>query len=159
MADNLRLDSTDLEILRVLQNDARITNRELAATVGIAASTCLDRVNRMREGGVILGYRLQVSPEALGRPIQAFLTIRAQHRRELLASLAEHIRSQPETRALYHLAGRDDFLVLVAAESVADLQRLVIDELTCRPEITQVQTTLVFQEWEGGPLLPPGARA
>ncbi|GAA3720927.1 DNA-binding Lrp family transcriptional regulator [Spinactinospora alkalitolerans] len=157
MRENLRFDPVDLQILRVLQNDARITNRDLAAAVGIAPSTCLDRVARLREGGVILGHALRVAPEALGRPIQAFLSVRVQpHRRPLVEPLVEHIRTRPETRALYHLTGPDDFLVLVAAADVADLQRLVLDEFTARPEITRVQTMLVFQEWDGGPLLPPG---
>lgn len=153
----MQLDSVDLEILRLLQNDARITNRDLAAAVGIAASTCLDRVARLREGGIILGHALRVAPEALGRPIQAFVSVRVQHSRSVLTSLVEHLRTQPETRALYHLAGPDDFLILVAASGVADLQRLVVDEFTSRPEVTQVQTMLVFQEWDGGPLLPPAS--
>ncbi|MBB4929565.1 DNA-binding Lrp family transcriptional regulator [Lipingzhangella halophila] len=152
------MDPVDLEILRVLQNDARITNRDLAAAVGIAPSTCLDRVARLRSAGVIQGQVLRVSPEAMGRPVQAFLAIRVQpHRRPLVEPLVEHIRSQPESRALYHLTGPDDFLILVAAASVADLQRLVLDEFTARPEVTRVQTMLIFEEWDAGPLLPPGA--
>lgn len=153
--ENAQLDSKDLEILRVLQNDARMTNRDLAAAVGIAPSTCLDRVARLRGAGVITGHALRVSPQALGRPIQAFLSLEVQHSSESMVSLVEHIRAQPETRALYHLAGPDDFLVLVAAADVADLQRLVVDEFTSLAEVTQVRTMLVFQEWDAGPLLPP----
>ncbi|GAB3499247.1 Lrp/AsnC family transcriptional regulator [Nocardiopsis coralliicola] len=157
MTEKAALDTVDLRILRVLQNDARMTNRDLAAEVGIAPSTCLDRVGRMRAAGVIEGYRLRVSPEALGLPIQAFLRLRTQHSREVVAPLTEHILSRPETRALYNIAGVDDFLVLVACADVPSLQRLVFDDLADREEILQIQTMLVFQEWEGGPLLPPGA--
>lgn len=56
MRDAVDIDPVDLEILRVLQNDARTTNRDLAAAVGIAPSTCLDRVTRLRRAGVILGH-------------------------------------------------------------------------------------------------------
>ena len=56
MARNLALDATDLEILRLLQNDARITHRELAKAVGLAPSTCLGRVARLRSGGIIERY-------------------------------------------------------------------------------------------------------
>ncbi len=157
MSENLRIDPIDLEILRLLQNDARMTNRDLATSVGIAPSTCLDRVARLRSAGVIQGQALRVAPEAMGRPIQAFVSIQVQpHRRPLVEPLVEHIRAQPESRAVYHLTGPDDFLVLVAAASVADLQRLVLDELTVRPEVTRVQTMLIFEEWDAGPLLPPG---
>lgn len=56
---------------------------------------------------------------------------------------------------MYHLTGPNDYLIHVAATSVKDLQRLVLDEFTSRDEVGLVQTTLIFQQWNGGPLLPP----
>ncbi|AHI01396.1 Lrp/AsnC family transcriptional regulator [Kutzneria viridogrisea] len=151
-----QLDSVDLAILRALQNDARITNRDLAAAAGIAPSTCLDRVARLRSCGVITGSATKIDPAALGRPLQAMLFVRVQpHRRELVDPFVQHALAQPETRAVFHLTGPDDFLVHVAATSAADLQRLVLDEFTARQEVALVHTTLIFQQWDGGPLLPP----
>lgn len=156
MSQTAELDPVDLQILTALQNNARLPNKELAATVGIAASTCLDRVNRLREAGVILGSGISVDPEKLGRPLQALLYIRMQpHRRPLVDPFVEHMLTQPETRAVYHLTGPDDFLVHVTAENAHALQRLVLDELTARDEIALVHTNLIFQRWDGGPLLPP----
>ncbi|MBV8932156.1 MAG: Lrp/AsnC family transcriptional regulator [Kutzneria sp.] len=155
MTTSAQLDPVDLLILRELQNNARITNRALAAIVGVAPSTCLDRVARLRSAGVITGAALKVEPAALGRPLQALLFIRVQpHRRELVDPFVRHTLALPETRALFHLTGPDDFLVQVAAAGAADLQRLVLDEFTARPEVALVHTTLIFQ-WDGGPLLPP----
>ena len=71
MSDSVVLDPVDLQLLRLLQNDARITYRDLAAQVGVAPSTCLDRVTRLRRCGVILGHRLQLDPAKLGRGLQA----------------------------------------------------------------------------------------
>jgi DNA-binding Lrp family transcriptional regulator len=151
-----QLDTVDLAILRELQNDARITNKDLARAVGIAPSTCLDRVGRLRSAGVVLGTALRVDAAALGRPLQALLFVRVQpHRRELIDPFVEHALAQPETRSVFHLTGPDDFLVHVAAASAGDLQRLVLDEFTARPEVALVHTTLIFQQWDGGPLLPP----
>lgn len=156
MPQSVKLDPVDLQILAALQNNARLPNKELAASVGVAASTCLDRVNRLRETGVILGYGVKVDPEKLGRPLQALLYVRVQpHRRPLVDPFVEHVLAQPETRELYHLTGPDDFLVHVAAESAHALQRLVLDELTARDEVALVHTNLIFQRWDGGPLLPP----
>lgn len=156
MAIDIPLSSIDVQILRLLQNDARITNRSLAETVGIAPSTCLERVQRLRLAGVILGYRARVDAIAIGRPVQAFLSIRVQpHRRPLVAPFIDHVLAQPETRAVYHLTGPNDYLVQVAAASVAELQRLVLDQFTARDEVVLVQTTLIFQHWDAGPLLPP----
>ncbi|KIH99090.1 AsnC family transcriptional regulator [Streptomonospora alba] len=158
MVETAELDPVDLRILAALQNNARLLNKELAAKVGVAPSTCLDRVNRLREGGVITGYGVEVDPAKLGRPLQAFLYIRVQpHRSALVDPFVEHVLSQPETRGLWHLTGADDFMVHVATEDAHALQRLVLDAFTAREEVTRVRTNLIFQHWAGRPLLPPAA--
>jgi DNA-binding Lrp family transcriptional regulator len=156
MAESIPLDPVDLHILRLLQNDARITYRDLAAEVGVAPSTCLDRVARLRRSGVILGHELRLDPAKLGRGLEALLLVQVRpHRRELVGPFVERIRALPESRALFHLTGPDDYLVHVAVSGTADLQRLVLDEFTSRREVARVETRLIFQQWECGPLLPP----
>jgi len=156
MTASVELSTVDLEILRILQNDARVSNKELAAAVGVAPSTCLDRVARLRNTGVITGQHAQVDAEKLGRPLEAFLFVQVRpHRRPLVDPFIEHLLAQPEVRAVYHLTGPDDFLAHVATTSASELQRLVLDELTSRDEVARVHTNLVFQHWSGGPLLPP----
>src|SRR5690606_17760504 len=99
MPRTTELDPTDLRILTALQNNSRTPNKDLAAAVGIAPSTCLDRVNRLREAGIIRGYKLAVDPEKLGRPLQALLYVRVQpHRRPLVDPFVEHVLAQPEAR-------------------------------------------------------------
>ena len=66
MSKSVALDSVDLQILATLQNNPRLSNKELASHVGVAPSTCLDRVNRLREEAVITGQALQVDPAKLG---------------------------------------------------------------------------------------------
>ncbi|MBH5338165.1 Lrp/AsnC family transcriptional regulator [Streptomyces pactum] len=158
MPDSVPLDPVDLHILRLLQNDARTTYRDLAAEVGVAPSTCLDRVTRLRRAGVILGHELRIDPEKLGRGLQALLLVQVRpHRRELIGPFVERVRALPESRALFHLTGPDDYLVQVAVTGAADLQRLVLDEFTSHREVARVETRLIFQHWDCGPLLPPPA--
>ncbi|WP_327358147.1 Lrp/AsnC family transcriptional regulator [Streptomyces sp. NBC_01304] len=158
MADSVELDPVDLHILRLLQNDARTTYRDLAAQVGVAASTCLDRVARLRRSGVILGHQLRVDPVRLGRGLEALLSVQVRpHRRELVGPFVDRIRALPQSRALFHLTGPDDYLVHVAVADAAELQRLVLDEFTAHREVARVETRLIFQQWDCGPLMPPGA--
>ncbi|SDK21017.1 transcriptional regulator, AsnC family [Streptomyces indicus] len=158
VSDSVVLDPVDLDILRLLQNDARTTYRDLAAEVGVAASTCLDRVARLRRAGVILGHQLRLDPAKLGRGLQALLMVQVRpHRRELVGPFVDRIRALPESRAVFHLTGPDDYLVHVAVRDTADLQRLVLDEFTARREVARVETRLIFQQWDCGPLLPPAA--
>lgn len=156
MADSVVLDPVDLEILRLLQNDARTTYRELAAAVGVAPSTCLDRVARLRRSGVVLGQVLRVDPAMLGRPLEALLSVQVRpHRAELIGPFVERVRELPQARALFHLTGPDDYLVHVAVAGPAALQRLVLEEFTARREVARVETRLIFGRWECGPVLPP----
>ncbi|WP_405578839.1 Lrp/AsnC family transcriptional regulator [Streptomyces sp. NBC_01092] len=156
MAESVVLDPVDLQLLRLLQNDARTTYRDLATQVGVAPSTCLDRVTRLRRSGVILGHQLRLDPAKLGRGLQALLSVQVRpHRRELVGPFVERIRALPESLTVFHLTGPDDYLVHVAVSDMADLQRLVLDEFTSQREVARVETRLIFQEWHCGPLLPP----
>ncbi|CAM3392692.1 Lrp/AsnC family transcriptional regulator [Stackebrandtia soli] len=159
MAESISMDSVDLTILRVLQNDARTTNRDLAAAAGIAPSTCMDRVARLRAAGVIIGYTVRLDPARLGRGLQAFLAVTLRpHRRPVVAGFVAAVRALPQVRALYHVTGREDFLVHVAVTDVSDLQRVVLDEFTARTEVASVTTNLIYEEWPGPPLLPAESR-
>jgi DNA-binding Lrp family transcriptional regulator len=154
MRDEVSFDSVDVAILRILQTDGRIANKDLAAAVGVAPSTCLDRVARLRRAGVITGYRADVDGGAVGRTVDALLVQVQPHSRGVADSFVAHVLSLPETRAVHHVTGADDFIVHVSCGSTSDLQRLVLDEFTARTEIGRVQTHLIFSSWQGGPLLP-----
>ncbi|MFD4668902.1 Lrp/AsnC family transcriptional regulator [Lentzea sp. NPDC058450] len=152
------LDSVDVAILRELQLDGRLTNKVLAARVGVAPSTCLDRTARLHRLGVITGYHAAVSPAAIGNGVQALLAIQFQaHSLPLVDPFVDFVLGLPEVRSLLHVTGGDDFLVQVSCKNTADLQRLVLS-FTARREVGRVQTHLVFESWEGGPQVPlPGS--
>lgn len=150
----LSLDSIDIAILRELQNDGRLSNKALATRVGVAPSTCVDRTTRLRRLGVITGFHATVDSHAIGRGIEALLAVRFQtHIRPLVDPFVRHVRDLPETRAMFHLTGSDDFMIQVACADTTALQRLVLD-LTARREVDRVRAQLIFESWPGGPLLP-----
>jgi DNA-binding Lrp family transcriptional regulator len=142
---NPALDRIDRALVRELQNDARLPNKELAARVGIAASTCLARVRALRARSVIRGYHAEVDPEQLGRSVQAMIAVRIRrHARELVDGFWEHALSLPETVGVYNVSGADDFLVHVAVESSDALRDLLIDSIAGRPEVAHTETHLIF---------------
>jgi DNA-binding Lrp family transcriptional regulator len=71
----------------------------------------------------------------------------------------ERIRALPESLTVFHLTGPDDYLVHVAVADMTDLQRLVLDEFTSQREVARVETRLIFQRWDCGPMLPPSPSA
>lgn len=147
------MDRIDFAILRALQNDGRLSNKELAAKVGLAPSSCLVRMKRLTEIGVLRGFHADIEPRALGIGLQALISVRlAQHSRELLESFRAHALALPETVALYHLAGRDDFLVHVAVRDSDHLRDLALDAFTRRREVAHLETSLVFEHAHTGAL-------
>jgi DNA-binding Lrp family transcriptional regulator len=140
------LDRTDFEILAALQNDARLSNKELAARVGLAPSSCLERVRKLRSGGVLTGFRALVDPRALGVAIQALVFVRlARHARRQVKAFRQHALSLPETVALYHVAGQHDFIVHVGVRDANHLRDLAMDAFTSRPEVARIETHLIFE--------------
>lgn len=140
------LDRIDRQILEALQNDGRLSNKELASHVGLAPSSCLSRVRRLREDGILQELHAEVAPEALGIGLQAMVSVRLQtHSRSEHKSLREFLIAQPEVVAIYHLAGSEDFLLHVAMRDVTHLRDWNIDRLSARPEVSYIETFLIFE--------------
>jgi DNA-binding Lrp family transcriptional regulator len=156
MRDPAALDSVDRALIEELQNDARQTNKALAAKVGVAPSTCLERVRELRARGVITGFRADVDPAAVGRPMEAILSIQQRAaQRGAIETLHDHAASLPEVVRVMALTGTTDFIIHVAVRDMGQLRELVWS-LTERPEVARVQSSLVFARAEGPPLMPLG---
>lgn len=140
----------DRGILTLLHADARITNTALAATVGIAPSTCHGRVRRLVGLGVIRGFYADVDPVAVGLPLQAMIAVRLQfHARGRIRSFIHRISNKPQVRDVYFLAGADDFLLHVAARDTEDLRSFVVEHLNADPDVAGTETALIFEHLRG----------
>ena len=141
-----QLDRIDFAILAVLQKNGRLPNNRLAEMVGVAPSTCLERVRRLGRTGVIRGYHCDVEPTALGVGLEAMIAVRLRrHSRDLVDSFREYVAELEEVRSVFHVAGGDDFLVHVAVRDSDHLRDLALDSFTTRPEVDHIQTRLIFQ--------------
>jgi DNA-binding Lrp family transcriptional regulator len=157
--DFAELDSVDHALLRELQDDARQTNRELAAAVHVSPSTSSERVRALVATGAIRGYHADVALEALGRQVQAFtaVTIRPPTRQNI-ERFRNWASGLPEIVALFVVSGGDDFLLHVAVPDTDALYAFVIDRLTERPEIADVRTSVVYEHIRRPVLEPLGPR-
>jgi DNA-binding Lrp family transcriptional regulator len=154
MGETANLDAIDYAILEALQKNARLSNKELAAEVGLAQSSCLARVTRLRETGVLKSFHAEVDARAVGIGLQAMIAVRLrQHSRELVEEFRRHALSLPQVLAVYHVAGANDFLVHVAVRDADHLRDLGMDAFTTRPEVAHLETSLIF-EYVRSPGLP-----
>lgn len=150
----MALDETDFDLLRLLRKNARLPNKDLAERVGVAPSTALERIRRMRESRAILGYHAEIAPSAVGIGLQAMIAIRlTRHSRELLETFHQHLMTLPEVMAFYHVAGADDYLVHVGVRDSNHLRDFALSAFTERPEVAHIETHLIF-EFRRNPELP-----
>jgi DNA-binding Lrp family transcriptional regulator len=149
------LDELDTALLVELQRDARRTNRDVAAAVGVAPTTALDRLRALRQRGVIRGTTLDIDLSSIGRPVQALIAVRIRPpTRRNIEDFRDWVTALPETVGVFVVTGGDDFLVHVAVADNERLYSFVIDRLTERPEIADVRTSVIYQHFRTRVITP-----
>lgn len=152
------LDELDTAILRELQGDARRTNRDVAAAVGVSPTTALDRTRALWRRGVIRGARLDVDLPSIDRSVQALIAIRVRPpSRPVIDAFRDWVSSLPETVGVFVVTGNEDFLVHVAVRDNAGLYAFVIDRITSRPEVADVRTSVVYEHIRNPVVVSGGA--
>jgi DNA-binding Lrp family transcriptional regulator len=141
-----QLDRIDTDIIRELQIDARLSNKELAARVGLAPSSCLERVRKLQQQGVLRGYHAEVDATALGVELGAMISIRLrQHSRDLVEGFQRYALSLPEVSAVCYLAGPTDFVIQVGVRDSNQLRDLILERISTRDEVEHIETAIIFE--------------
>jgi DNA-binding Lrp family transcriptional regulator len=147
------LDRTDHRIIELLQQNSRRSNKEIAAAVGVADSTLSTRLRRLEDTGVVRGYRADVNPTSLGIGLQAIVAVRLHHHtREAIAAFWAHTRDLPEAIRVFHVTGRNDFLVHIVVADIGHLQSITSEVLTTWPEVAHLETSVVYDQRGQGAL-------
>ena len=149
-----RLDAIDLNILKQLQDDGRITNVELARRVGISAPPCLRRVRGLEEAGYIKGYRGLLDEKMLGYEVSVFAMVHLASQAEAdLAAFEDFVRKQPLVRECWMLSGEIDFVLKCVAPDLKTFQAFV-EKLTAAPNVRNVKTSLVLRQPKDAAMVP-----
>ena len=148
-----KLDEIDLRILTILYKNADITNKELAAQIGIAPSTCLERVKRMKQNGVIKNAFIDINFNAIGGNIEAIAAIKLQpYSERIVNQLRDDLLKLPEIISLYHMGGNFDYFIHMSVKDSEHLRQFVFNAITSREEVTTVETSLIFEHSRSGVL-------
>ena len=150
----MELDRYDHAILRLLQQDARITNTLLAERVSLSESACLRRVRALEEAGYVTGYRALLDEKKLGFEITAFAMVHLSSQAEAdLAAFERFVKEQPLVRECWMLSGEIDFMLKCVAPSLSAFQALVT-ELTAAPHVRNVKTSLTLRNAKNAAMVP-----
>ncbi len=149
------MDERDVAIVTALQEDARLTNRQLAVRAGLAPSSTLVRHRALEQSGVLAGYHAEVDLARFGRGVQALVGFQVRPlSRDVIHRFKTYALRQPEVLAVYVLAGGDDFLVHVAVPSVTMMHSLLVDTFSGRKEVIGFRTSLIYDHTQNRSITP-----
>src|SRR4051794_10663518 len=147
------IDDIDSAILDLLQENARISQAEVARVVGLAPSAVLERIRKLESRGVIKGYAALVDPHAIEQSMLAFIAVRsAQAPGD--DSVAQALAHCPEVLELHHVAGDDCYLLKVRARDAEHIGQLLRHRFGRIPGVVSTRTTIVLETVKETPRLP-----
>jgi DNA-binding Lrp family transcriptional regulator len=142
----MTLDRYDRQILKSLQRDGRMSNKQLAGLVNLSESACLRRVRALEESGMIDRYVAMVSQTAAGMPGNVLVHIGLlREEQSELAAFEEAVRAIPEVMECYLMTGEFDYLLRVVVADMADFERIHKDELTRLPGVARVNSSVAIR--------------
>ena len=141
----MELDRTDFDILQLLAKDARLSNKEIAAAIGLAPSSCHERLKALREEGVLLGSHAEVDFRSIGLSLEALLFV--QVAKLEAAQVDEFMRKTAtvrEVRTVFLVSGHFDLIVHVAVRDMERLKNLISEHFNLHPCVIRVETSVIF---------------
>lgn len=156
---NFSLDATDLKILAELQENAKLTNVELAARVNLSPSPCLARVRSLENNGVITRAVTLLDPLKIGLGVSVFIQIRLERQVEqALENFEAAMQRYPEVMECYLMTGDSDYLIRVVVQDVQALERFIVDALSKIPSLANIRSSFALKQVKYKTALPLEAR-
>ncbi|MGH8683458.1 MAG: Lrp/AsnC family transcriptional regulator [Burkholderiales bacterium] len=149
------LDATDWQILDRLQDDARLSNVDLARAVNLSPSPCLARVRRLEEQGLVRRYVTLLDPVKLGLTVSVFIQVTLEKQIEpALEAFERAVRARPEVMECYLMTGDADYLLRVVVPDVPAFQRFIVDFLSRAPGVGNIKSSFALKQVKYQTALP-----
>lgn len=153
----MKLDELDQKILNCLQENARISNAELADEVGLSASPCWRRVRALEEAGVVRKYAAIVEPKVIGLPVNVFVSVTLEKQVEdWLERFEAALRDRPEVMECYLMTGEFDYLLRVVVPDLEAYEKFVLEHLTRIQGIAGIKSSFALKQVQYKTALPLG---
>ena len=147
MNNNFQIDDTDIRILRILQDNSKITTRQLAEKVNLSTTPVFERLKKLESEGYIKKYIAVLDADKLGRSFTVFCSVKLKRMsKEVASEFAERIRMIPEVSACYEVAGQFDYILIINAPSMNYYNDFVINVLGSMDSISTTLSTFCMKE-------------
>jgi len=150
-----KLDKIDLNILRILQRQGRISYVELADQVGLSTTPCMERVKRLEQEGIIEGYCAKIAPQALGLNLLVFVEISLSYQTsDAFDEFRKAIEQLPYVLECHLVSGHSDYLIKARITEMSEYRKLLGDMLLTLPGIKESKSYVVMEEVKESTELP-----
>lgn len=149
------LDKTDLQILKTLQENGRITNLQLSNEIGLSPAPTLERVRKLENAGFIKSYHALVDEELLGLGIKTFIQIQLDfHKNNTIQTFVDEVKQIKEITECHHVTGQCDFLLKVYVKDIKAYERLIMDKISKISVVKTFQTMMIMSTSKKEPAVP-----
>ncbi len=141
------IDDISLEILKILQEKARIPNVEVARQVGMAPSAVLERIRKLEKQRIIEGYEVRLNPKFFNKGLIAFITVKTDnHANEI--EIGKKLARRPKVQEVHYVAGEDAFLVKLRGADTEEIGRLIRDTIKSIEGVLLTKTSIVMSTYK-----------
>jgi len=154
MAEN-KLDKIDLKILKILQENSKITNLDLSKKIGLSPAPTLERVKKLELSEIIASYHAKVNPSSIGLNVRTFVLVSlAWQKDNALENFIEKINNIDEVTECYIITGDADFLLKIMCKDIPSYEQLLFKKLSQIEEIERLKTLMTLSKVKKSRILP-----
>lgn len=151
----VKLDKVDLKILKILQENSKITNLDLSKRVGLSPAPTLERVKKLENHDVVTAYQAKVNPTALGLNVQTFVLVDlAWQEEDALENFINKLHEIDEVVECYIITGEADFLLKIICKDIPTYEKILFKTLSQIDEIERLKTLMTLSNVKQNNLLP-----
>lgn len=153
------VDAIDLKLIKLLEKNAKLTNKELAAQLGLTITPVHERIKKLEREGYILRYKAEIDRKKVGLSLLVFCSVSLKnHQREFIEKFEQDVMHLEEVVECYHIGGMFDYLLKVVVQNMEVYQQFVSNKLADLDNIGNVQSSFVMSEIKQATALPIAAK-
>ncbi|RVU24180.1 Lrp/AsnC family transcriptional regulator [Sandaracinomonas limnophila] len=150
-----KLDQTDLKLLEILQENAKITNAQLSKEIGLSPAPTLERVKKLESLGIIESYHAKINRDKVGLGVTTFVTVTLTgHKKQVTESFVKQINQIPEVIECHYVTGNGDFVLKIISKDIASYQKLMLEKINEIEEVSGTSTMVILSTFKESPVLP-----
>ena len=151
----MKIDNVDRKILRMLQENSKITNAYLSKQIGLSPAPTLERVRKLEKKGIISGYHAQLNLSKIGLGVSTFVLVSLkEHNKKNINIFLDKINKVKNVIECHHITGTGDFILKVVSENIASYQKLMLDKVSEIEATDSLQSMVILSTFKDNKVMP-----